>query len=973
MITTECPPTESLAQLSSGRIGSTEDENALWDHVRDCVDCQANLDSLSDADDSLIGSLRNPDGESPFQNESTCRSAILKALGALAGTGEGEADDADRDASGLAGDLLAKEPWPRSIGEYEIVRLLGRGGMGSVFLARHTKLGRQVALKLLGGYRLADPRMRQRFDAEMRAIGRLSHPNVVTAHDARDIDGTAVLITEFIDGLDLAQLVSRTGPLAIADACEVIRQVAVALAYVNEQGFVHRDVKPSNIMLGRGGEVKLLDLGLARFLGSDESAAMTGTGQTMGTADFIAPEQVTDSRSVDIRADIYSLGCTLFHLLTGSAPFADEAHTTSFAKLTAHVSEPPPKLSQRLSTASAPLVQLIDTMLAKQPDRRPATPTNIAEQLAGLADGHDLRRLADRGITAPPADTAPAIAPRSSQAVVQPWMRRPVPRSLAIASGLIGILFGFVLGIIVTITLPDGSKMTVNLPQGSDIAIDYGRPEASAVGRADRPSGNMDGMGGYGGMMDAGPMGDMGMSGRMGPDDFGGEMMGGEMGMEGGMYGMGGGDMSMGMTDMGGMTESPDEMGSNSVSQSAASPLAFAILLEPDAISADQLQQKERMTRLGMHPATGNEFGSWYEVADDVDVPFEFAIDGKRYTLVGAGQDARIRWEELQSMVELEVDPTPEPSDRPEDATFMAVPESSIRFTFKETLPERMRFITSKHIGKQLAVIVDGVIVSAPRIRSEISSAASLTGNFRPADLEKLRAALDRRTGRSSAIPASVLKVDTTGLTAIQGQLKTIGVAFHQFHDTFGKLPRSTNLYGYGLNQNAPPHPFSWPYAPHPFSWRVAILPLLGERELYQRYRFDEPWDSEHNLTLLPLMPEIYRSPTAAPTANQTPEGETHFQGLVGQRTALGASFRDITDGTSNTLLIVESLDSVPWTKPADIPFENELDLPRIQPRPGHPLHFLMVDGSVRKMETIDPTNLMWMILRDDGQTVRFE
>ncbi|TVP94892.1 MAG: serine/threonine protein kinase, partial [Planctomycetaceae bacterium] len=758
MITTECPPTESLSQLSSGRIGSTEDENALWDHVRDCVDCQANLDILSDADDSLIGSLRNPDGESPFQNESTCRSAILKALGALAGTGEGGADDADRDAPGVAGDLLAKEPWPRSIGEYEIVRLLGRGGMGSVFLARHTKLGRQVALKLLGGYRLADPRMRQRFDAEMRAIGHLSHPNVVTAHDARDIDGTAVLITEFIDGLDLAQLVSRTGPLAIADACEVIRQVAVALAYVNERGFVHRDVKPSNIMLGRGGEVKLLDLGLARFLGSDESAPMTGTGQTMGTADFIAPEQVTDSRSVDIRADIYSLGCTLFHLLTGSAPFADEAHSNSFAKLTAHVAEPPPKLSQRLSTAPASLVQLIDAMLAKNPDHRPSTPLLVAEQLAGLADGHDLRRLADRGITAPPADTAPPIATQASQAALQPWMRRPVSRSLAIASGLIGILFGFVLGIVISITLPDGSRMKVRVPDGSDIAIDFDRSEASAVGQADRAIGNGYGMGmeAGGDMMGAGAMGDMGMSGMMASGDYGGEMMGGEMsgmgspgmemgggmdgsfvdpqpwrefnlpGMEMGadMYGGGGGmngGMDMGM--MGGEGAVAEEMAPSSVAYSGAGPLAFAILLEPDAISAEQLQQKERMTRLGMHPATGNEFGSWYEVADGVDVPFEFAIDGKRYTLVGIGQDSRIRWEELQSMVELAFDSTPA-STLPAEDPSTAAPMPSMQLTFRETLPERMRYVTSKHIGKQLAVIVDGVIVSAPRIRSEISSAA---------------------------------------------------------------------------------------------------------------------------------------------------------------------------------------------------------------------------------------------------------
>ena len=210
--------------------------------------------------------------------------------------------------------------------------------MGSVFLARHTKLGREVALKVLASHRLADKRMRERFEAEMRAVGRLSHPHIVTAHDAREVDGTAVLVTEYIDGLDLGQLVARTGPLEIADACEIIRTVAVALQYTSGQGFVHRDVKPSNIMLSWSGDVKLLDLGLARLQDDrHKEVEITGTGQAMGTADYVAPEQVADSRSVDVRADIYSLGCTLFKILTGRAPFADLQHTTAFAKMTAHV------------------------------------------------------------------------------------------------------------------------------------------------------------------------------------------------------------------------------------------------------------------------------------------------------------------------------------------------------------------------------------------------------------------------------------------------------------------------------------------------------------------------------------------------------------------------------------------------------------------------------------------------------------
>src|SRR5690606_13088298 len=152
----------------------------------------------------------------------------------------------------------------------------------------------------------------------------------------------------------------RRGPLAISDACEMIRQVAVALTYTSAQGFVHRDVKPSNIMLSRRGDVKLLDLGLARWQWDEvEQTGMTATGQAMGTADYVAPEQVTDSRSVDVRADIYSLGCTLFKLLSGTAPFAAAEHATAFAKMTAHVSTRPPSLAQHVPAAPAGLVKLV--------------------------------------------------------------------------------------------------------------------------------------------------------------------------------------------------------------------------------------------------------------------------------------------------------------------------------------------------------------------------------------------------------------------------------------------------------------------------------------------------------------------------------------------------------------------------------------------------------------------------------------
>jgi len=251
----KCPSAQNLHSYALGRL-SDDDSAEIFEHLSQCEVCTSELETLADDGDSLIESLRQPDLSIGFGDEPDCKLAVVKALGALADAG-------DLDAG------MDSIPLPLQMGEYEIVRPLGQGGMGRVYLARHTKLGREVALKVLATHRIGDPRMQQRFESEMRAVGRLSHPNIVTAHDAREIDGTAVLVTEFIDGLNLGQLVQSVGSLRIADACEIARQVAVALAYTNDQGFVHRDIKPSNIMLSRTGEVKLLDLGLARFHETD--------------------------------------------------------------------------------------------------------------------------------------------------------------------------------------------------------------------------------------------------------------------------------------------------------------------------------------------------------------------------------------------------------------------------------------------------------------------------------------------------------------------------------------------------------------------------------------------------------------------------------------------------------------------------------------------------------------------------------
>jgi serine/threonine protein kinase len=204
-----------------------------------------------------------------FGTEPTCRLAVAKALGSLAASHERGSDS-------------RPEFVPDKIGEYEIVRRIGRGGMSSVYLARHAELGREVAVKVLSSHRLAEPRTLERFNTEMRMVGSLTHPNIVTAFDAREVDGVAVLVTEFIDGFDAGEIARRVGVLSVADSCTIGIAICRALNYVNAQGMVHRDIKPSNVMISRNGDIKLLDLGLARFHDPERASDdVTGTGQAM--------------------------------------------------------------------------------------------------------------------------------------------------------------------------------------------------------------------------------------------------------------------------------------------------------------------------------------------------------------------------------------------------------------------------------------------------------------------------------------------------------------------------------------------------------------------------------------------------------------------------------------------------------------------------------------------------------------------
>jgi serine/threonine protein kinase len=895
----ECPTNQQLRALSLGVL-SNDDSDALFQHIAHCDQCRSELETVEDVEDSLIASLREPLEQANFSVEPDCRLALVKALGALA-IAENEPLTADLDRL------------PKTIGEYEIVRPIGSGGMGNVFLARHTKLGREVALKVLASHRLADSRTVDRFEAEMRAVGRLSHPNVVTAHDAREVDGTAVLVTEFVSGLDLGQLLQRTGALKVAEACEIVRQVAVALAYTNSQGFVHRDIKPSNVMLSDNGEIKLLDLGLARLqYGENERTELTGTGQAMGTADYVAPEQVADSKTVDIRADIYALGCTLFKLLTGRAPFADDQHLTTFSKMTAHVSETPPSLGKMLTSAPPSLVQLVDSMLAKKPADRPSTPDEIANALLPHCKNHDLKKLIREAQLSEPRKNSIVTLGTIVKPATQAWMKRTVPTSVAVAAGFFGVLLGMCLSIIVVITNPDGTKTFLQLAEGSKVEISEGDSKAVNGNPATALPGD------------------------------------------------------------------PNKLQADRDSKPVddTSPLSFGILANRDStghlpsVTEPQILEATRLLRAsdGSKPVR-TPYGTWYATADDeLGAPIKELNAGKSFVLVS--DQHTIRWPSVNGHVI---------SMQTRDGIAMRTGrrEASIELRLDKELGSAFAKLTKQNIRNQLAIIVNGLVRSAPIINSEIGEGVSITGIFNPGEAQQLGQWLhgglvyplpgkmpqDNAGGTSavksgSNLPSTLVEpgstTNETKLVELQNNLRLIGLAFMNFNDAYGKFPGTSNTHAVRGEEKI-----------YPFSWRVAILPWIEHDDIFQQYHFDERWDSEHNLTLLDKMPTIYRSPFA--DANQE-AGETNILGFASKNSALGTNggekLETFTDGSSNTLLLVEAACTLPWTKPQDIPGDaNQATFFN-----NHAFTYLMADGRVNSGKQPPEELLNKMISRNGGE-----
>ena len=354
------PGSDRLAAFSWGKLDAAEAAEVA-EHLVACTDCQTVVERQPD--DPLMALLR-------------------KAL----------ATPAESGTSSLTGSWVPAElvGHPR----YRLLRWLGAGGMGVVYQAEHRLMERVVALKVINNTLTADTAAVERFQKEVKAAAKLSHPNIVAAYDADQAGDRHFLVMEFVEGRSLARVVEDRGPLPVEAACECIRQAALGLQHAFECGMVHRDMKPENLMQTVRGQVKVLDFGLAGFVsGGGPVGSLTEFGKGLGTPDYVAPEQIRDAHAADIRADVYGLGCTLYYLLTGQPPFPGGS---AAEKIAAHLERTPRPLCQLRSDVPEGLAKVVERMMTKDPANRYQTPAAVVEALGPVALVEHARRTAKK-------------------------------------------------------------------------------------------------------------------------------------------------------------------------------------------------------------------------------------------------------------------------------------------------------------------------------------------------------------------------------------------------------------------------------------------------------------------------------------------------------------------------------------------------------------------------------------------------
>ncbi len=1036
-MSTICPDKNRLESFSLGRLAE-EDSDQLMIHLQDCSTCQLNLETIDSSEDTFIGKLRGAApaiGDDPLQAEPEFRSATVKALAALANaeTDEGEIS------------------LPQMIGEYEIDRPIGRGGMGRVFLGRHTKLSRQVAIKVLAQHRRWDQRMHERFEAEMRAIGGLNHPNIVAAYDARDVDGIAVLVTEYVEGLDGSDLLKRKGRLEIANACEIGSELCKALDYVAEKNLVHRDVKPSNVIVDDSGNVKLLDLGLARVQTVDGNDDFTATGQAMGTADYVAPEQINDARNVDVRTDLYGLGCTLYKMIAGRAPFAVEEYASPFAKMNAHVSQAPTKLSALRDDVPSELESLIHQMLEKDPAKRPDSAREVATRLEPFAKTADLVSMVSTARTLPAAQhrfEKVTDLKIESKAAAQPkgFLSRRLSLWATVAAGFAAVAAGMLLQIAITVEKPDGSKASLVIPDGSTAVIDA---EGNITVKLS---------GGGSGVIPDDKVQDLRSRNEQGNQLPAPPRMPSESAVK----------ISRGLADTARVGDEMDLVtrpilkSGNEKAPVVVHRAKISRLQNSPSVAVFQLTDSERSrlnetTLKRMHvecvpsniehvlkndryqlqgvwsgrlpndvpfavafhnnrailfapggfrksakfevesiPSGGNArllrvIGSddnsaftreldkatyWFEESDTLEFSTLYVSSNSLRGVIAKMQRVAIASSEvelnaLEFINQLKKEPVKFSVHLPLPTANASLPLSEIKYdqdpfitnrdfvsvrVSKEPLPtlfvslteiagDKLHFVTATHQGARLVVVIDGKVVMAPTINAAISQELAVTGDF---TLEKLKEIA------KDLVPMSRMdrRVES------ENNLKLLMLGMFNYESVHQKFPASSNeVEG----------------SEYPISWRVAILPYIGEKDLYKQFKLDQPWNSPHNKGVAKKMPDVFRLPGDDPDSIKT-----YYLAIAGEKTIIASDIPvglgSITDGTSCTIALIQHGESVVWNQPKDIAMSDE-SVRQILSDPDPEFTFALGDSSVAtiKRSKFDSVELSKIFTRDDGNFVDYE
>jgi serine/threonine protein kinase len=473
------PSAESLQAYGIGKLADSTVADSIYQHLETCAECRNKVAAVTG--DDFVLRMRNArrDGAASYP------------------TRGGHETAADRNAAGqvTTGPPFVPDlpPELRNHPQYEVQRELGHGGMGVVYLARNKLMDRLEVLKVAYNKRLGQAGDIQRFLREIRSAAKLSHPNVVTAYNALQLGELLAFAMEFVPGDDLVKVVKNYGkPLPVPTACYYAREAALGLQHAFEKSMVHRDIKPQNIILAREGKkhiIKILDFGLAKARSEGRTQLdLTGVGQALGTPAYMPPEQWLDSARADIRADIYSLGCTLHFLLTGSAPFSAQSEMDYFLKHQTEIAKP---LNEVRADVPAELAAVVAKMIAKKPEDRYQTPKEVAQGLLPflkLAGTATLPAPAPKSST-PKAgpDWAAVVEGRSTMGepgkgkATQTLLSRPSkPGAKRKRLFVVGILAGLLLlalvgmwaGGGVKVKTKDGTIVLENFPDDAEVTVD---------------------------------------------------------------------------------------------------------------------------------------------------------------------------------------------------------------------------------------------------------------------------------------------------------------------------------------------------------------------------------------------------------------------------------------------------------------------------------------------------------------------